>query len=204
MLQSLAEAQLQNTKLQQLLMQQGQQQGQQEELDPNNPVHLQKLLERAAEKATAPLLQRMEQLTTQVHETRLNPEMHQVQTQLAKLNNPLVAARVDALLGQWRSTGALQSGVATPLDALKIAMGESAMGQLGVANQSRDERGRFNRTDTTPVLTGQAGGRRAPVNQVAPLEMQLQQANLNDMSEAQLSKLIADIEAKNPDGVDLS
>ena len=128
--------------------------------------------------------------------------MQQVQGKLAKLNDPAVTARVQQLLNQWRQDGRLQQGIVTPGNAYFLAMGEKADGTLGQAAGSNNERQQFN--GIQPLMGSpqvrqqvQTGGGITP-------ETQLASVDLNEMSPAQVTKLLNEIENKYPDGVPLT
>jgi hypothetical protein len=168
-----------------------------EELDPTNPAHLQRIIE----KATAPLHQKLEQMNAQAVNAQVNTVMADVQAKLKKLNNPSVAARVNQLVATWDRGGQLKSGVATPRDALLIAMGELAEGQLLGGAQSRDERRAFNAGGG--VMAGQSIRATRDMQTSAGLEETLSNVDLNDLPFDQLNALIGEIEKKHPDGVPL-
>ncbi len=168
------------------------------DIDPDEARRLHYIVE----KATAPLKQEIQALRGHMVQAASSTQMAEVQAQLQKLNNPAVSRRVEELIAKWRRDGTFGS-VATPIDALKIAAGELALGQLGPVMQSRDERGRFNSLGA-PTLPGHAGGTPAPRRgTLQPEDVLNQVQDLNELSFEQLDKLLNTIEQKYPDGVPL-
>jgi hypothetical protein len=164
------------------------------------------VLEKVVERATAPLKKQLAEMSGAMSRTNLSARDAQVlasiQPKLAKINNPLVTARVSELVNQWRNDPEQKFAHATPDDALRIAAGEAALGMLGAqeATQNRDDRGRFNANAN--VLPG-AGGRtqQAKPNQQKPVEERLREIpDLNKLSPKELFALNKELDAKYPDG----
>lgn len=131
----------QNQKLLDLLAKSGQPQQTEAapEIDPEDAKRLDYFLKQA----TAPLMKEIESLKASASQQRVAAGYSEVQHQLEKVNNPAVTQRVNELISGWQRNGWLGT-VATPTDALRMAIGEVALGQLTGAAGAREEQGRFN------------------------------------------------------------
>lgn len=180
------------------------QSGQQEEsLDLTDPVQLSKFLRQSVEAATKPLQEKIGQLEGRLGTVAQNPELQEVRAKLARLNNPNVTNRVKELIQGFEERGHFQKGVATPMDAYLIAVGEFADGNLGGVSQSRNERGQFNQAGAPITHQGGAprrgaGGKRTPEEALSAVE------DPGDLSFNEIDKLVSDMEGKYPDGIPLT
>lgn len=164
-----AEAHAQNKQLMDriLQLQQGTQAQPQEvpEIDPDDMKKLEYVIGRALE----PLKRRNEELAQLLQQTQVGSATAAVEAQLAKLNNPQVADRTKQLIAGWSQAGVL-GRVATPEDALKMALGEAMLNGLGGNAQVAQVQNQFNSMPGA-IMQGVAGGNqqvRRPNNAVDP------------------------------------
>lgn len=169
------------------------------EIDPEEA----KKLDYVVGRATAPLKAEIQRLQASQRQAIISSQSADVQAKLAKLNDPAVTARVQELVRAWTHPDSPYRN-ATPGDALRIAMGEKALGMLGQQDDNRQELERFN-ANAQP-LTAHGGGRTAPNAAPAPSQRQsaterLDNADLSNLSMQDLDKLIQDAEKENPNGI---
>lgn len=155
--------------------------------------------------ATAPLQRQIAELSSAIAQTRVGGEMTQVQAQLQKIKNPLVSERVNELLTLWKRNGGLASGAYTPMDAVRVAAGEFALGMIGDQSANLAERTAFNGAGGPPLAAsgGNAGARKT---QSAPVTASTVPSTkeIGEMSVEELGQFIKQEEAKNPGGLSLS
>jgi hypothetical protein len=175
---------------------------QEEELDPANPEHLQKLIAREADKRTEGLKRQVEELTQRFSSSAVSTQMAEVQSKLAKAN-PVVVKRVQQLVGMWQADGRLAKGIATPQDAYLLAMGEFAAGELAGVTDSQEALRQFNGTGT-PVVTRQSapGPARKGGNTREAFESSFAQLDLSKLSATQLDALQDQADSLYPDGIE--
>lgn len=145
------------------------------------------------EKATAPIRAQMQQMSAMLSQTRVEPRMEAARAQLAKINNPAIQNRYDQLIDMWKKDGRLQSGSAAPADALKIAAGEFALGQLEEVGNSAQQRREFNGGFQPLNNAGGRGGAQKAKTTVIEKDM-------TEMSVEELTKSLEADQQSNPDG----
>lgn len=164
-------------------------------LDPEDA----KKLEHFFQQRMAPLQQQLEQTRRALEQYQVRDTETQAEAQLRQVNNPAVERRVNDLMRAWQNHPTYRG--ATKMDALKIAMGEYAMGNLGtsVGMQQRNERGRFAANSVAPVAS--AVGRAPPPQ--APVQAAQLPSNLSELTFEQLQRLNEEIDKQYPEGIPL-
>lgn len=154
------------------------------EIDPDDARKISYIVR----EATAPLQRQLADLTASMAQSQVGTEMSEVRAQLQKINNPAVARRVDELLKVWKQDGRLATRSAVPMDALRLAAGELALGMLGEGVSNHDQRRSFNEGGLPPLSA--AGGGSVRKTASAPITASRGEADLLDMSSDQLAEFI--------------
>lgn len=163
-------------------------------------------MERMLQASQAPLLKQIEALKAQTLPTAVTQQMTEVQQKLQEVGNPLVSARVTALIQGFQKAGYLQNGTATPMDALKIAAGEMALGQLGPPAPVQSPRQEFNAQGGQALLGGRLGlpATTGPGQTRGPKVAGINAVDeIGQLSQRELNKLVDEVDNAFPDGVPL-
>lgn len=147
-------------------------------------------------KAVSPLLEEVRRLTAAVTQTRNEPQISAVQAKLQAINNPAITARTNELIEMWRKDGRLGK-MYVPEDALNVAAGQFALGQLQTDAVTQGQRRELNQFQP---LT-QAGGRQAGAGSAPRKAAQAREKDITEMTADEMKAFVDEQQKQNPDGL---
>lgn len=163
------------------------------EIDPED----QKKIDYYVGRALTPVLNELKSLKANIGQARAEPQIDKVEQRLAQINNPAVTARTRELIRDLKARGELGS-LYTADEALKVALGEFALGQLSQNQQNRQEQAQYNGGGVVPM--GQMGGGQKPKPGARPVTAGVTKP-LEDMSMQELEQYVNEQQTKYPEGV---
>jgi len=189
-------------RLAMLSQQQSQPQQVEEPLDLS-PEEMRKL-DRFISQRVKPLEEKIREQEQFITTAQQRAAEEEVAAKLAKLNNPMVTARVNQLMAGWKQHPVYRN--ATKKDAFLIAMGEASLGTLEESVERRNALGQFN-SASAPVVTSHAGRQassRSTNRQAAAVAAFNAIEDLNDLSPDELMQYTQEIDRAHPQGIAFS
>lgn len=173
------------------------------EIDPDE----QKKLDYFLRKATAPLQKQIEQLTGALQQTRVSVGVQRaygvVEGEVAKLDPKVrgpVQKRVAELLSLWERDGRLQRGLASPEDALELALGQYHRGALNTPEYQQGPAPRVaprsNWRGVSPPITAVGGGSGGGAAAKTREPIDYSKVDFNQLNEKQLGAVLNDLEKR--------